>query len=59
MGLFERLGRRVEEFKREADTAKEDAATRRCRTCETFVYSDRETCPDCGSEDLVAVDRDG
>ncbi|ELZ17798.1 hypothetical protein C477_11322 [Haloterrigena salina JCM 13891] len=54
MGMFERLGEKVERFKQEAVAAREDSAPYRCRDCENRFHSERETCPACGS---TAVER--
>lgn len=59
MGLFENLGRKVEEFKQEATEASKDQADYRCGDCDTLVFGGRDDCPDCGSERLVARDADG
>lgn len=56
MSLFERLGEKVEEFKQEAEAARDDAAPHRCRECEERFYSDQDTCPECGSEDIDSID---
>ena len=53
MGLFNTLGRKVEEFKQDVDSAKADEATHQCTDCEQLLYSGRETCPECGSESVV------
>lgn len=52
MGLFERLGEKVERVKQEVDSARTGSANYRCRACETLIYSDLEACPECGSDDL-------
>lgn len=52
MGLFEDLGRRVEEFKQEAEEASRATAVAECADCGELLYSDRENCPECGSERL-------
>lgn len=53
MGLFNTLGRKVEEFKQDVDSAKTDEATHRCADCERLFYTEHETCPECGSESVV------
>ncbi|WP_083860905.1 zinc ribbon domain-containing protein [Natrialba asiatica] len=58
MSLFERLGEKVESFKQEAESARDEAAPYRCRECGERFYSERETCPACGSTEL-AVRADG
>ena len=56
MSLFERLGEKVEEFKQEAEAARDDAAPYRCRECGERFHSDRDTCPECGSENVGTTD---
>lgn len=56
MGLFENLGRKVEEFKQEATSASAEEASHECADCGELIYTDREDCPECGSERIV--DRD-
>lgn len=58
MGMFERLGEKVERFKQEAVAASEESAAYRCRNCGDDIYSERETCPECGSSELVRVRTD-
>ncbi|MGQ3719932.1 zinc ribbon domain-containing protein [Natrialba aegyptia] len=53
MSLFERLGEKVESFKQEAEAARDEAAPYRCRECGERFYSEQETCPSCGSTELV------
>lgn len=48
MGLFERLGRSVEELRQEAADAREAEATHECSACGQLLYTDREDCPECG-----------
>jgi len=52
MGLFENFGRKVEEFKQQAESASRDTAERECADCGELLYSDRAECPECGSENL-------
>lgn len=54
MGLFRDLGERVERFKRQAEDASRDQAEFGCADCGEPIYTDRETCPHCGSETVVA-----
>ena len=53
MGFFNRLGRKVEGFKQDVETATADEATHQCADCEKLFYSDVETCPECGSNAVV------
>ncbi|MFB6232817.1 MAG: hypothetical protein ABEH61_01020 [Haloarculaceae archaeon] len=56
MGLFNRLGRKVEQIKREAESASEGTATHGCEECGTLLYSDFEACPECGEAAVTAID---
>jgi DNA-directed RNA polymerase subunit RPC12/RpoP len=56
MGLFENLGRKVEEFKQEATEASREQAAYRCGECGELVYGGRDDCSECGSENLVPRD---
>jgi rRNA maturation endonuclease Nob1 len=58
MGLFNRLGRKVEELKQEAEAASEREATHRCEDCETLLYTDHEACPECGADAVTALSRE-
>jgi len=58
MGLFNDLGRRFEKLKKEAESSASEEATHACRSCETLLYTDHDTCPECESEDVVELDRD-
>ncbi|AFZ74251.1 hypothetical protein [Natronobacterium gregoryi] len=53
MSMFERLGEKVERFKQEAEAARDDATEYRCLECDVEFHTERDTCPDCGSEDVV------
>lgn len=56
MGVFRKLGRRVEQFKSEAETAAGENAPFRCEACGARFDEDHERCPDCGAEGTVALD---
>lgn len=53
MGLFNRLGRKAEEFKQNVDAAKTAEATHECADCEKLFYTEHETCTECGSDAIV------
>lgn len=59
MSLFERLGRKVESLKQEADAARDAEATHRCRDCGKRFYTQREVCSACGGEVVAVDDGDG
>ncbi|MCU4924369.1 hypothetical protein OB905_00010 [Halobacteria archaeon AArc-dxtr1] len=56
MGLFESLGRRVEQFKQTAKEAAEENATYRCAACGSQFNAHDGTCPKCGADAVVTVE---
>lgn len=55
MGLFRKVGRQVEQFKRTAtETAKEDAGYR-CRACDARFNTHDDQCPECGTTEIVST----
>ncbi|SDJ60084.1 FmdB family zinc ribbon protein [Natronorubrum texcoconense] len=55
MGMFERLGEKVERFKQEAVSARDESADYRCRNCGSEIFSEQEQCPECGSSEIERV----
>lgn len=55
MGLFENLGRSVEKFKQAAEKAAASDETAGCPSCGETFYEQPDTCPECGSEDIVPL----
>ena len=55
MGMFERLGEKVERFKQEAVSARDESADYRCRNCGSEIFSEQEQCPECGSSEIELV----
>lgn len=56
MGLFEQIGRQVEQFRQ---TAKETAAANadyHCRACEARFDTHEVQCPDCGAEEITPTE---
>ena len=58
MSLFERLGRKVEQFKQEVDETRDAEPKYQCRNCETVYYSAYDSCPECDSESVGHIDAD-
>lgn len=48
MGLFNALGRKVEEFKQTAASSAESNADYLCAACDERLQADHEECPACG-----------
>ncbi|WP_458209553.1 hypothetical protein [Haladaptatus sp. NG-SE-30] len=57
MGLFNKLGRQVEQFKTKAKNAAEEYEAYRCSECGTRFSEQHEQCPECESRDTVSLDR--
>lgn len=57
MGFFENLGRKVGEFTQEAKESAAEEAAYGCRDCGELFYTEQSTCQECGSEDVVELDR--
>lgn len=53
MGLFNRLGREVEQLKQTVTTAAEQDADYYCTSCESGFHVQHEQCPECGAESVV------
>lgn len=59
MGLFEKVGRRVERFKQRASDAAAAEADYECSACGERLYADAETCPECGAAAVEALAPEG
>jgi len=59
MGLFEKAGRRFEQFKKQAEEIAEEEAEYGCTACETVLYTDHDDCPECGADSVVALETIG
>ncbi|WP_193787917.1 hypothetical protein [Natronolimnohabitans innermongolicus] len=55
MGMFERLGEKVERLKQEAAAGREGSYEYGCRNCGTGFYSEPAACPECGSDEIAPV----
>ena len=58
MGIFNRLGREIEQFKQNAKAAAEETADYRCQACNARFQTEYEECPDCGSQEVTSVKND-
>lgn len=58
MGFFNKLGRRIGKFEQEARSAAAEDAEWGCASCGSTFGEEPEACPDCGSEQIVALDAD-
>ncbi|QZY00954.1 hypothetical protein K6T25_00995 [Halobaculum rubrum] len=55
MGIFNELGRRVEEFKQTAKNAADENEASECPACGERFDSSRERCPDCGERPVTST----
>ncbi len=53
MGIFNRLGREVEQFKQTAVESAEERYDYRCEECDARFTTNHDYCPDCGAEAVV------
>jgi rRNA maturation endonuclease Nob1 len=59
MGIFNRLGREVEQFKQTAKQSAQERQDYRCVDCDARFSTDHDYCPDCGEDAIVeTVDED-
>ncbi|MFC6974916.1 hypothetical protein ACFQL1_09860 [Halomicroarcula sp. GCM10025709] len=56
MGLFNKIGRNVEQFKQTATDAANEQADYECRACGSRLHTDHEECPECGANEVYPVD---
>lgn len=56
MSLFRDLGRRVERFRSELESAADEGAPFECEACGERLFAEAEECPSCGSETIVTRD---
>lgn len=50
MSLFRKIGRQVERFKQDVESAAEDNTRKECPECGQPLAKDQTTCPNCGAE---------
>ena len=58
MGLFNRLGREIEQFSQSAKAAAAETEKYYCDDCGARFHTDYEECPECGSPDVTALSED-
>jgi len=56
--LFRKLGRQVEQLKTKAEMATGDDTAYQCTACEARFDEQHRYCPECGSGDVVPVERE-
>lgn len=55
MGLFNRIGRGVEQFAQTAKTVAQESADYQCRACGAQFHVDHDECPECGEQAVVST----
>ncbi|WP_224332294.1 hypothetical protein [Haloprofundus halobius] len=50
MGIFNELGRQVEQFKQSVEKTAEENAAYQCRECDARFHTHHDQCPECGAE---------
>ncbi|WP_248896346.1 hypothetical protein [Haloplanus halobius] len=58
MGLFNELGRQVEEFKQTAKNAANSTDTFQCPACDEQFDNTHEHCPECGEPMVESTGKD-
>lgn len=58
MGLFEKFGRQVEQFKQTAKAASEENADYRCQACDARFNTFEDRCPECGAKEVTTTQPD-
>lgn len=53
MGFFNEVGRRAEKLKQQVSDAAAEGAMFECADCGKGIFTEKETCPNCGSEAVV------
>ena len=53
MGIFNRLGREVEQFKQTAKQSAQERHDYRCTDCDARFSTDHDYCPECGADAVV------
>lgn len=56
MGLFNKLGREVEKFARDAKATADEGAEYECASCGGRFYTAHDECPECGSPEIGIID---
>ena len=56
MSLFRKIGRRVERFKQDVESAAEGDTSKNCPECGQPLAEGQTTCPNCGAE--IPADED-
>lgn len=55
MGVFNKLGRQVEQVKQSVQGATEEDRAYQCRACDARFADDHDFCPECGEQAVEAA----
>lgn len=55
MGIFNELGRQIEQFKQNAKDAADESAEYQCQACNARFHTEYEECPDCGAQEVTSL----
>ncbi|NHN46583.1 hypothetical protein G9464_03090 [Halostella sp. JP-L12] len=55
MGLFERVGRQVEQFRQTAKETAAENARYQCRECGARFNAHEGQCPECGADEVTTA----
>ena len=55
MGIFNTLGRQIEQFKQTAKNAADETAEYQCQACEARFHTEYDECPDCGANEVTPL----
>ena len=59
MGLFNRLGREIEQFRQDAKKAAAETEEYECEDCGARFQAEYEECPECGAEEVTKLSNGG
>ncbi|AKH98344.1 hypothetical protein [Halanaeroarchaeum sulfurireducens] len=55
MGIFNKFGRQIEQFKQNAKEAAEEAGDYQCQACDARFHTDYDECPECGAQEVTSL----
>ncbi|QSG12664.1 Zinc finger protein [Halapricum desulfuricans] len=53
MGIFNKLGQEVEQFKQNVTAVAEEQADYRCLACDARFHTEYDECPECGAQEVT------
>ena len=55
MGLFNKLGRQIEQFRQDAKEAAEETVDYQCQACHARFHTEYDECPECGAQEVTLI----